>query len=109
MNRVPRTIRRDPARTLLRDRLRAKVAELAVLSGPNAAWAWARVTHGDFIFSPQTRPNGRRPRGDRELAHYIQHRWQHICHRNGTYAWLRQRLTSYTDELIAQLDAETDQ
>jgi hypothetical protein len=73
-----------------------------------SAWAWARVTHGDFIFSPQMRPNGQRPRANRDIAHYVQHRWQHICRRSGTYAWLRQRLISHTDELIAQLDSETD-
>lgn len=73
-----------------------------------SAWAWARVTQGDFVFSPQMRPNGRRPRDNRDLAKYVQHRWQHICRRNGTYAWLRQRLTTFTDELIAQLDNKTD-
>ncbi|WP_213013676.1 hypothetical protein [Paractinoplanes toevensis] len=73
-----------------------------------SAWAWARVTYGDFVFSPQMRPNGRRPRDNRDLAKYVQRRWQHICRRNGTYAWLRQRLTTFTGELIAQLDNETD-
>jgi hypothetical protein len=47
------------------------------------------------------------PYSDRDLGRHIPRRWQHLWHRNGTYG----RATSapsYTDELVAQLDAEDE-
>jgi hypothetical protein len=70
----------------------------------SSIWVWHTATHGDHIYAP---PLGRDPQAQhsrREAGRYLLGRWPHICHGTGIYQQLRERLTSYAEGLVTEID-----
>jgi len=81
-----------------------------------SVWVWARLTGGEHLFAPATRPDLTAPghqrpggAGPRSLVNYVNLRWPFIADpaHGSHYTALRQRLDTYADHLAASIDNDT--